>query len=600
MQLFTIGSVSVTDARYATEPLLHDPRSGEGDLPGGALLKERYRTDSVRSHPLGRIATWAVASALSFSAVLAQTPVKGTFYVSNSGSDSNSGTTPSAPFQTLAHVNSLVLAPGSAVYLQCGSVFRETLLISEAGSSPAPTNFGSYGTCSSSTLPLISGADLLTNWNIQQESGFKTYYAPEATAPAVVFEDNRRLIASPNPPSSMAPGSFYYDPVGQNVYIRTIERCAPAGHVIEASVRPNAVIIQGVSYINISEIEADKATQDNILAWGSFTNVNLTSTVTNYSYGNGIWFTAAPGQTQNNVLIRSCTANYNGGDGIMKGDGGNNFVILGCTANYNAFDTQYTFTSGIRFISDASGLYRATNSGAIANTAAYNGVDPLTGIALSNISTGQQGTGVWCDTCGNGSFLKDNVVYGNAINGVLLENTGATGSLTMAGNVAYNNGWAGIIHSRSSHNDVVSNNTAYNNWFNCDFTGQFGGGDTTIGMVNNIYENNICASTVSGQDGTTIVAAYGAENNTLGQGSGNIFRNNSFGVASASTGFFAIYGAGVYMSTYAQLDAAYGSSMNSMELDPMLTNPSAGNFTLETASPALKAGYGGGYIGALP
>ncbi len=598
MQLLPNQAFDVT--RPAAQPSLTSLSPGKRDVAGPALRNARFVTHNRRQHPMGRMGCWAIALVLSVSSVVAQTPVKGAFYVSNSGSDTNSGTSASAPFQTLAHVNSLSLAPGSAVYLQCGSVFRETLLISEAGTSPAPTNFGSYGTCTTSNRPLISGADLLTNWNIEQESGFKTYYAPEATAPAVVFEDNRRLVASTNPPASMPPGSFYYDAAGQNVYIRTIERCAPAGHVIEASVRPNAVIIQGVSYINISDIEADKATQNNILAWGTLTNVNLTSTVTNYSYGNGIWFTASPGQTQSNVLIRSCTANYNGEDGIEKGDGGNNFVILGCTANYNAFDTQYTFTGGIRFISDSSGLYRPTNSGAIANTAAYNGVDPLTGIALSNTSTGQNGTGVWCDTCGNGSFLKDNTAYGNAVNGILLEFTGSTGSLTMQGNVAYNNGWAGIIHSRSSHNDIVSNNTGYNNWFNCYFSGQFGGGDTTIGMVNNIYENNICASQVSGQDGTTFVAAYGAENNTLGQGSGNIFRNNSLGVPSAGTGFFAIYGAGVYMNSYSQLDAAYGSSMNSMQLDPMLTNPSAGVFTLQSASPALKAGYGGSYIGALP
>ncbi len=595
---FSVGSVSVPHDQYVVQPGLPGLRKDKGLVPRAAPRRETLQLTNAWKYAFGKIGLLAMAFLLSGSAVLAETPVLGTFYVANSGSDSNSGTSSSAPWQTLAHLNALALAPGSTIYLQCGSVFRETLNIEYGGTSPAPINYGSYGSCSRSTLPIISGADLLTNWNTAQESGFSTYYAPEATAPAVVFENNRRLTESTTPPSTMPPGSFYYDAVAKLVYVRMINRDSPTLHVVEASVRPNAIVIEGVSYVSITEIEADKATLNDILAWGSLTNIYLTSTVTDYSYGNGIWFSASPGQTQNDVLIQNCVANYNGEDGIMKGNGGNNFIVEGCTADYNAFDTQYTYTGGIRFISDASGLNRATASGAIGNTAAYNGVDPLTGIALSNTSTGQQGTGVWCDTCGNGSFLKDNVAYGNAVNGVLLEFTGATGTLTMSGNIAYDNGWAGIIHSRSSHNDVVSNNTAYNNWYNCDFTGQFGGGDTTIGMVNNIYENNICASQVSGAHGTTFVAEFGAENNTLGQGSGNIYRNNSFGASSSATGFFAIYGAGVYMSRYSDLDAAYGSSMNSMQSDPMLTNPAVGNFTLETGSPALNAAYGGGYIGA--
>lgn len=560
------------------------PTQPDGRLPDGM--------------PLFKMCLVALTFLFGCLSATAANPVLGTYYVANSGSDSNSGTSSSTPWQTLAKLNAVPLAPGSAVYLQCGSVFRESLALGSTGTPGAPITYGSYGMCTGSNLPLISGADLLTNWAMQQEGTFKVYSATETSPPAVVFEDNRRLLPATSV-AGMVPGSFYYDSPLQLVYIRTIERTAPGTHVIEASVRPNPVVIEGVSYINISGLEADKATQNDIQAWGSLTNVNLTGTVTNYSYDNGIWFTAGVGRTQNNVLIKDCTAKYNGGDGVMKGGAGDNFVVEGCTANYNAFDLQYTYTGGIRFISDQDGLYRPTNSGAIGNTAAFNGVNPDTGL-IQTSTAGQQGTGVWCDTCGDGSFLKSNVAHDNAQVGVLLEFTGATGSLTMSYNIAYNNGWAGIEHSRSSHNDVVANNTAYNNQYNCYFSGQFGGGDTTIGMVDNIYENNICSGKVSTKYGDALVAEFGAENNSLGQGSGNIYRDNSFGSPNSWTGRFAIFGSGHVITTYAQLDAAYGSATASIQSDPMFANPAEANFALKPGSPAIKSGYGGADLGALP
>ncbi len=530
---------------------------------------------------------------------LAANTLPATYYVANSGNDSASGTSSKTPWQTLAHLNSVPLAPGSSVYLQCGSTFRESLVIGYSGTMSSPINYGSYGSCSGSNLPLISGADLLTSWTALQEATFTVYYTSEPNAPSVVFEDNHRLAVA-TAYATMPPGSFYYDSVKHRVYVRTIERNSPAYHVVEASVRALPLLIEGVSYLNISNLEVDKGTQNNIEAWGNLTNITLTGTVTNYSYGNGIWFTSFLGQAQNNVLIQNCTASYNGETGVMKGNYGNNFVVEGCTATYNAFDDQYPYTGGIRIVSDGlSDSNRATNSGIIGSVAAFNGINPDTG-ASGFTKSGQQGTGIWCDTCGNGSFLTGNLAYNNTQDGVQLEFSGATGSRSMTYNVAYNNGWAGVAHSRSSHNDIIANNTAYNNPYNCFFQGEYGGGDTTIGMVNNTYENNICSSQVIGKYGVTFVAQFGAENNKLGQGHGNIFRNNSFGVATAATGIFATYGSGNNVKTYAALDTLYGSSMQSMEKDPMLISPATANFVLQPGSPAIGAGWYGADLGAIP
>ncbi len=519
-----------------------------------------------------------------------------THYLSTSGNDSNSGASADAAWQTLAKLNSTKLTPGSHVYLQCGSVFRASLTIANSGTSTEPISYGAYGDCTGSNPPRISGADRLTNWSAEKVGSYTVYYASEENRPAVVFEDNHRLTKATST-SSMAAGSFYYN--SGRVYVRTRENGEPESHTIEASVRGNPVTIEGASYINITGVRVDKGTENDIEAWGNLSHVNLTGTITNYSYGNGIWFTAAAGQSQDDVLIKNCTASYNGETGIMKGDAGNNFVVQGCTANYNAFDQQYLYTGGIRLVSDGVASHRATNSGILQSYAAYNGFNPDTG-ANEFTKSGQQGTGIWCDTCGDGSFLRGNVAHDNTQDGIQLENSGATGSRSMSYNVSYRNGWAGVAHSRSSHNDIIANNTAYDNPYNCFFQGEFGGGDTTIGMVDNIYENNICAAQVIGKYGAALVAQFGAENNDKGQGHGNIYRDNSFGEPGDWTGWFAIWGSGNVIKSYAELDAGYGSSTNSMQKNPMLENPAAGNFNLMSGSPAIDRGYGHVNLGAMP
>jgi hypothetical protein len=44
------------------------------------------------------------------------------YYVSNSGSDLNNGTSTGTPWQTLAKVNAQSFNPGDAIYLQRGGV----------------------------------------------------------------------------------------------------------------------------------------------------------------------------------------------------------------------------------------------------------------------------------------------------------------------------------------------------------------------------------------------------------------------------------------------------------------------------------------------
>jgi hypothetical protein len=80
-----------------------------------------------------------------------------TYYVSNSGNDSNSGVSASSPWRTVAKVVAFEpsLRQGDCVLFQRGGVWNEQLAISNVhGSQSYPITFGNYGT---GNLPVIDG-----------------------------------------------------------------------------------------------------------------------------------------------------------------------------------------------------------------------------------------------------------------------------------------------------------------------------------------------------------------------------------------------------------------------------------------------------------
>ncbi|HWC57826.1 MAG TPA: Ig-like domain-containing protein [Candidatus Paceibacterota bacterium] len=85
-----------------------------------------------------------------------------TYYVSSSaGSDSNSGTSSSSPWQTLAKINATTLKAGDSVLFARGDTFYGSLTVSQSGSSGSPITYGAYGTGAN---PVISGFTTLSGW----------------------------------------------------------------------------------------------------------------------------------------------------------------------------------------------------------------------------------------------------------------------------------------------------------------------------------------------------------------------------------------------------------------------------------------------------
>ncbi|MBW8327392.1 MAG: fibronectin type III domain-containing protein, partial [Prolixibacteraceae bacterium] len=94
-----------------------------------------------------------VTSLISFFSIFG---FSATYYVSNSGSDSNSGTSATTPWATLVKVNSVSFLPGDIVLFKMGDTFSGQLLPKTGAIA-----YGSYGT---GAKPIISGFQTLSGW----------------------------------------------------------------------------------------------------------------------------------------------------------------------------------------------------------------------------------------------------------------------------------------------------------------------------------------------------------------------------------------------------------------------------------------------------
>ncbi len=103
-----------------------------------------------------------------------------TYYVSSSGGDDdNAGTSEAAPFETVAKINTLDLAPGDRVLFKCGDTWRgEPLVIDDAGTAGNPITFGAYP-AGCADKPILSGAQPIVGWTA---SGSANIYVADLSA----------------------------------------------------------------------------------------------------------------------------------------------------------------------------------------------------------------------------------------------------------------------------------------------------------------------------------------------------------------------------------------------------------------------------------
>ncbi len=111
-----------------------------------------------------------VASAPTRGAVVAPVITGTTYYVSPTGKDSNSGTSPSQAWQTVNRANEAQLKAGDGVLFQGGATFSDAVLQpADSGTAQASIVYGSYG---SGQAVISQGAWFVENYVALENLGF--------------------------------------------------------------------------------------------------------------------------------------------------------------------------------------------------------------------------------------------------------------------------------------------------------------------------------------------------------------------------------------------------------------------------------------------
>jgi parallel beta-helix repeat protein len=456
-----------------------------------------------------------------------------------------------------------------------------------SGTTGSPITFGNYGTGAN---PLINGSGLISGFTAYSPGGPKIYQA-SVTAytgiPQKVWFNNTLGTAVGSIAALTGANDWYWASNVLYVYSTSNPATAYTSPGIEASIWDGVYITQ--SYITINGIDTTKSANGvHVNATAALSSINVYNGTHAYEGGNGIWYTTYSGHNISGGIIQGNTTHDNGGMGIglTNSDSitvsnntsySNGAVIYGCSGLY---EIEYTYAAPP---GDTIG----------GNIFEYN-------LVYSSLSpTGNPndgGSGLHLDQVYGNEVVRGNVFYDNVAMGILVEAnhapSDAVGPL-MEYNIVYGNGEAGIyISSRSDLSDDSSsttgatfaasrilNNTVYGNVGGGIYLGGEGVGET---MSNNVVENNISEGNTNYQ-----LVAYGGAQNDGTYGSGNVYLYNSFGTAASN---FIEWGWGVYKSTYADFDTAYGSATHSITTAPTFTNAGSGDFTLASGSSAIKAG----------
>ena len=121
-----------------------------------------------------------------------------TYYVSNTGNDANSGTSTSAPWQSLVKVNSFSPSPGDQILFKRGDSWEGTLTPSRSGVAGNPITYSAYG---SGEKPVLFGSTTITGWSLY--SGH-IYKASSSSTITQLFLNGERMRAARYPNSGYA------------------------------------------------------------------------------------------------------------------------------------------------------------------------------------------------------------------------------------------------------------------------------------------------------------------------------------------------------------------------------------------------------------
>ena len=388
-----------------------------------------------------------------------------TYYISNSGSDSNNGNSTSTAWKSLTKVNSVTFSAGDQILFNRGESFYGSLKINQSGSSGSSITIGAYG---NGANPIITGLTSVTTWTNLGSNIWESTSAVStlSTLNMVVINNvNTGMGRSPNS------GFYYFQSHSGSTSITsnnltgtpnwtgaelafnnteyTIQRRpinAQSGSTLTFTQDPTVAYIQkdGLKFI----IQNDPRTLDiqnewyynpstkklRIYSTSSPTNVKI-STLDDLVTINGsnitiqnIDFVGSNSKTFNITgstydKIQNCNISFSGGDAIFGGYIDNtNFTVEGCTitdSNNGGIGIAKYFTNVIirsNTITNTGTIY-----GASAITPNANGAERCYGVSLGGanslieLNTIEYTGYVGIRFNGNNTIVQKNLVTNNCL-----------------------------------------------------------------------------------------------------------------------------------------------------------------------------------------
>ncbi len=257
-----------------------------------------------------------------------------TYYVSVSGSDSNTGLSEDAPLKTITAVNNLELAEGTRVLFKRGDIWRDETLYCQSG-----VYYGAYG---SGEKPAFYGSKenyaRVDYWTPTDTANvYESTFTLDDDIGAIVFDGGNHIgirYTYNNSLSSLYHGAFIYEDSTGLIYLYNATGNPGAVYSEMEFIQTNS-LIQGRSINN--EIANNITIEDIALKYG------------NYGYQLN---SSALGAAQKNVTLRRLDISYIGGKYILEGyRGGNGIEIYGSCENVlvedcnitQVYDTAFTF-----------------------------------------------------------------------------------------------------------------------------------------------------------------------------------------------------------------------------------------------------------------
>jgi len=507
--------------------------------------------------------------------VMSSTSWAATYYVdATNGNDSNSGTSQSASWKTIAKVNSSALQPGDYLLFKRGEMWREQLIVPSPGYSGNPITFSAYG---SGEKPIINGSEVITGWTVHAGTIYRVSSSGGWRYTNSIWEDNKALTQVSTLPDLTVPGKFFVDSGNSLIYLWSTDNADPDTHTIEAGDRVSCISVISKDYIKIQNLTLEKGrgVTHSILTGDNVTYLTASNLTIKRSANQAYGIKFAEG---NNNTFEDLELFYISNTGIYIHQNETNAIIRRCIIH----DVGNTSLAG-----DKGGI----TIGAIIGNAdnALIEYNELYNIGSTYRPVNQP---IVIDSS-DGAIVRYNKLHDNIKGGICVSGEGDGDNHINGVEVYYN-----IIYDINLHDVSQSGYGSGITLFNVDR------GRVYNNVIWNYFGSNWLASGIfiGGTSGQTLDDTI-VKNNIIGPVIGSTYRRHIiFRDTATFTNFISDYNlfyddAGLILldsgNIYNSLSAyktATGFDNNSIESDPLFTNTSNNNFTYQSTSPAIDGG----------